>query len=253
MRVAAVQFCPIFKDVKGNLRRLATHVATAASNGAQLVVLPELATTGYSMMNAAEAEPLAEVITEFKPGSSYQSSMNVFHALANRLGVHVVWGLVEKDYGTSKLYNSQVLMCPDGGFEFYRKINRWGNDYLWAAEGRANPPVRRINVGGQSYKVGLLICRDVRDKKDDAWSSFYETGDADVVCLSANWGDGGFPAVSWMDFAKDNGTILAVSNRYGKEIPNNYGEGGVCIIYPDGQVQCDGLVWNQDCIVYAEI
>jgi hypothetical protein len=42
---------------------------------------------------------------------------------------------------------------------------------------------------------------------------------ADVVCLSANWGDGGFPAVSWMDFVEENSTCLIVSNRYGQEGP----------------------------------
>jgi predicted amidohydrolase len=102
-------------------------------------------------------------------------------------------------------------------------------------------------------KVGLLICRDVRDKKDDKWSSFYEKGDADIVAMSANWGDGGFPAVSWMEFAKDNKVALIVANRYGKEIPNDFGEGGICVVEPSGKVHCDGIVWNQPCIVYADL
>jgi predicted amidohydrolase len=254
VKVATIQFCPTPRDVKGNLRRLATLIMQAASNGAQLVVLPELATTGYSMMSAAEAEPLAEVITEFKPmGGNTSFSMDVFYALASKYKIHIVWGIVEKDFGTSKLYNSQVLICPDGAFESYRKVNHFGNDYLWASEGRANPPIRKITVGGKTFKVGLLICRDVRDKKDDTWKSFYEKGDADVVCLSANWGDGGFPATAWMDFVRENDTTLIVSNRYGKEIPNDFGEGGICIIAPDGKVNCEGLVWNQACIVYGEV
>jgi len=196
---------------------------------------------------------LAEVLTEFKAGSGGQTSMDVFYAIARKYGVHLVWGLVESDYGSGRLYNSQVMMCPDSSFEFYRKVNLFGNDYLWAAEGRANPPVRKISVGGKDYKVGLLICRDVRDKKDESWSSFYEKGEADIVCMSANWGDGGFPATSWMDFVRANEVTLVVSNRYGREMPNDFGEGGVCIIRPDSKVLCEGLVWSQDCIVYAEI
>lgn len=257
MKVAAIQFCPTYGDTRGNLRRLAALVVQASKAGAKLIVAPELALSGYSMMRRAAAEPFAEVLCEFKPdptGLRLDSSMHAFYSIARTYGTHIAWGLVEKDNGTRNLYNSQVLMCPDGTFESYRKINFFGNDYLWATEGRGNPPVLRIMDGtDRVLKVGLLICRDVRDKKDDDWKSFYEPGDADIVCLSANWGDGGFPATAWMEFAKDNKTTLIVSNRYGMEIPNNFGEGGVCIIHPDGTVHCEGLIWEQDCVVYGEV
>lgn len=257
MKVAAVQFCPVFKAKSENLRRLAALVIEAAQNEAQLIVLPELAATGYSFMSATEAEPFAEVLSDPIDGDDPRQSTHVFSALAKKFRVHIAWGLVEKSPGTGKLYNSQVLVTPDGQYISMAKVNPWGNDFLWAAEGRANPPILKcIFDEGEGYevkKVGLLICRDVRDKKNDDWKSFYEKGDADIVAFSANWGDGGFPAVTWMEFAKDNHTILVVSNRYGKEIPNDFGEGGVCIIRPDGRVHCDGLVWNQDCIVYADV
>lgn len=253
MRVATIQSSPVFKDVQGNLRRLAALTVKAAQAGAKICVLPELCTTGYSMMSKAEADPLAEVLADFSPGMEGTSSMAVFYAIAKKYDVHVVWGLVEKNSGTGNLFNSQVLMCPDGSFESMAKVNGFGNDFLWSTAGRSNPPIRKIDVGGRSYKVGLLICRDVRDKKDDNWKSFYESGDADIVCLSANWGRGAFPATAWMDFVKDNKVSLIVSNRYGKETPNDFGDGGVCIISPDGTVQCEGLLWSQDCIVYGEI
>jgi predicted amidohydrolase len=258
LKVAAVQFSPTYGDLRGNLRRLAAMTVQAAKAGARLIVLPELALSGYSMMNRAAAEPLSEVIAGFKPSPtpSLDSSMQAFYSIARTYNAHIVWGVLEKDAGTGNLFNAQVLMCPDGSFESYRKINFFGNDYLWASEGRANPPIRRIEIDDgehRTLKVGLLICRDVRDKKDDNWKSFYEPGDADVVCLSANWGDGGFPATAWMDFVKDNKTTLIVANRYGKEIPNNFGEGGICIIKPDGTVHCEGLIWEQDCIVHGEV
>lgn len=248
MKVAAIQFRPVFKDAKGNLRRLALLAIQAAKNGAKLIVCPELAISGYSFMSAAEAEPFSEVITE--PGAQ---SMGVFRAISAKYGTHIAWGLIERDPGTGDLYNSQVLMCPDGSFESYRKVNPFSSDFLWSSEGRANPPIRKIDVGGKTYKVGLLICRDVRDKKDDNWVSFYEKGDADVVAFSSNWGRGGFPATAWMNFVKENRTALIVSNRYGAETPNDFGHGGVCIISKEGQVNCEGLLWDEDCIVYGEV
>ncbi len=242
MKVAAIQFRPTFKDKEANLRQAAGFVAQAAQAGAQLIVLPELVTTGYSFMSEEEAGAFAEVA---EPGGM---TFGVMASLAAKLDVAIAWGMVERDKGTNHLYNTQVLVF-DCGHVSYRKVNRWGNDFLWAKEGRANPPV----VTYQGKKVGLLICRDVRDRKDSKWKSFYEKGDADIVCLSANWGDGGFPAITWMEFAEDNNAVLIVSNRWGKEIPNDFGEGGVCVIYPDQRVVCDGLVWNQDCIVFSEV
>jgi predicted amidohydrolase len=253
IKVAAVQFAPVFGDKLGNLRRLAHLTKQAADNGAQLVVLPELATTGYSFMNRGDALPLSEPV---HPDMLTFKSMRV---LAESFKVHVAWGMIEFEPGTGELFNTQVLVTPDGAWTSYRKVNRWGNDFLWARPGRANPPVMKCFFNGplgeplMEKKVGLLICRDVRDKVDDNWKSFYEKGDADIVCMSANWGDGGFPSVSWMDFVKDNATTLIVSNRYRKEANNDFGEGGACVIEPPDKVSCEGLRWFEDCIIYAEL
>ena len=247
IKVATVQFAPQFKAKTENLRALAELVSEAAENDAQLIVLPELAAVGYSFMGYEDAAPYAEVL------NSDSQSMGIMKALSTRYNCGIAWGLIEKDEGTGKLYNSQVLVVPDA-WESYRKVNLWGNDFLWASEGRGNPSVLRVDFDGlEQKKVGLLICRDIRDRKDGEWQSFYEPGDADIVVMSSNWGNGGFPAVGWIDFAKDNHTTLVVSNRYGKETPNDFGEGGVCIIGPDGKVEIDGLVWNQNCIVYGEV
>ncbi len=266
MKACAIQFCPSFKQKAENIRRLAKLVAQAAREGAQLIVMPEMAVTGYSFMGFDDANPLAEVIAGFRAQEGAPidtaSSMSVMAALAKRLKVHLVWGLIEKDPGTGLLYNSQVYMDPAGYFESYRKVNLWGNDMLWATEGRGNPPVIQragpfaIEGDPQAMvmrKLGLLICRDVRDRKDDTWSNFYSAGDADVVAFSTAWGDGGFPATAWVDFARDNRCWLVVANRYGYEIPNDFGEGGSCIISPEGKVQIQGLVFNADCIVHGTV
>lgn len=243
-RVAAVQFCPKFKDVPANLRKMAGLISQAAGQKAKLIVLPELATTGYSFMSVDEALPLAEIAD--KGGRTF----DLMATLSKKLGVTIVWGMMEQDKGTKKLHNSQVLVKPDGAFVKYQKVNPFGQDWIWSTPGRSNPPVIEVEDFG---KVGLLICRDVRDKVNDKWESFYEKGDADVVAFSANWGRGGFPATAWMEFVDNNKIPLIVSNRYGEEANNDFGGGGVCIIHEDKRVECDGLAWGQDCIVLGEI
>lgn len=249
VKIAAVQFAPSFRKKRENVQRMARLAIEASAEGAKLIVFPELATTGYSYMSTKEAEEDAEIVGFGQP------TMDFFLGIAQKTNACLVWGMVEKDSGSGKLYNSQVYLEPGGYFEKYAKINRWGNDFLWATPGKSNPPVIRATFDRKDLRVGLLVCRDIRDKVNDDWTNLYSPGDADVVAFSANFGDGGFPAVSWVDFAMDNKTTLIVSNRYGEEggKPNKFGGGGSCIIEPSGTVHCDGLQWNADCIIYSEV
>jgi predicted amidohydrolase len=241
MKIATVQFAPTYLQKAANLKALANMVSEAARNGARLVVLPELCTTGYSFMNKEEAATMAEAI------SPEGWTCKIMQALAGQFNIHIVFGMVEQNLG--KLYNSQVCMSPFGVAATVQKLNRWANDFLWAEAGRTNPPV--VDIEG--HRVGLLICRDVRDKVNSNWTDLYSPGDADFVCLSANWGKGGFPSTSWMDFVEENKMGLVVSNRYGLESNNDFGEGGICAIARNGKVHCEGLKWSANCIVYADM
>ncbi len=247
VKVAAIQFAPQLRSNRANIAQMLRLGKQAAEQGAKLIVFPELATTGYSFMSAEDIRPYTETLKDFSPGTSFHS----MQALAKQYGVAVVWGLAARDPDNNKLLNAQVYLDPKGHVETYAKINPWGNDYLWSSPGRSNPPIIDCDVTG--LRVGLLICRDVRDKKNDDWNNFYSKGEADVIAFSTNWGDGGFPATTWMDFVQEHDTALIVSNRYGQEDNNNFGEGGSCIITPPAKVQCAGLRWSQDCVILGDI
>lgn len=254
MKVAAVQFAPLLKEPEKNLETAVALVRQAAAGGAHLVVLPELCLSGYSFMSSEEAGPFGEILTrdpgvrKRSAGDGRSKSMDVLPSLAAELGVAIAWGLIEEDPGTGHLYNAQILVLPTSEWVSYRKVNPFGNDFLWSKPGTGSPPIIKF-MGKQ---IGLLICADVRDKSDNI-GDFYEKGDADIVAYSANWGDGGYPASKWMTFARDNGCTLVVSNRYGREENNNFGEGGIGVIEPTGKVHCKGLLWSQPCVVYAEV
>lgn len=251
MKVAVIQMAPTFKDREANLAALVSLIITAAEAGAELITAPELILTGYGFMSYAEALPFAEHLAEPYNPSYPPISMMAMGEIAKRYNIAIAWGVMELDPGSGALYNSQVFLHPNG-FTKYRKINRFGQDWIWSRGGTESPPI----VSYRGKKVGMLICRDVRDRGPvgSELTDFYEPGDADIVCFSANFGASAFPAVSWMDFAMENKVWLLVSNRYGKEAPNNdFGSGGVCVISPTGKVHCKGLQFNKDCIVYADI
>ena len=253
VKVAVIQYRAVPRDVTENIKRLTNLITEAASNGANLIVAPELAFSGYTMMSSEEAEKLAECPTwlDDTDSPSTYKAMGAMYELARALHVCLVFGYIEKDPGTKKLYNSQLLLEGDGFREGYRKVNRFGQDWIWASPGVGNPPIVRSKLLGK--RIGLLICRDVRDKRDDKWSDFYSPGEADIVAFSANFGRGAFPATSWVEFAIENKVHLCVSNNYGVEDNLDFGAGGVCVIHPDGSVDCEGLRWNEDCIVYSDI
>jgi len=251
MRLATIQMAPKWKDYRSNLETILKMAVEAATQGAKIIVFPELATSGYSFMSYQEALPFAETLQE--PGKGVSSpTLVMLRQVARRYQVHIACGLVEKGE-TDQIYNSQVLVCPDGSWESYRKISRWGSDWLWCSAGESNPPVRKITIDDQSLRVGLLVCRDIRNRGEESDAHFYEKGDADLILLSSNWGAGGFPAVRWMEFVRDLKIPLLISNRYGKEENNDFGHGGVALIKEDLTVQCRGLEWSKDCIVYVDL
>lgn len=239
MKVAAVQFAPIFRQPADNLSTMETLVQEAASNGANMVTLPEMAVTGYSFMSEDEARPYSEI-------AGIGVSFRLMAKLSKNLGVAIAWGFMEQAGDT--LYNSQSIVTPEGGHTSTRKRNMYGNDYLWATPGDVSPTI----IDWKGRTIGLLICRDVRDKNDKL-NDVYEPGDADIVAFSSNFGSGGFPSGSWVDFAMENKTNLVVSNRYGEEVVNNFGHGGICVIRPNGKVEAQGLQWDKPCIVYADV
>lgn len=240
MLVAAIQMAPLFKNYEANVSQMQALALRAARKGARLIVLPELATTGYSFMSEEDARPFAENAEDGR-------TVTAIARLCSFLDTHIAFGFIERGQDAC-LYNAQALVGPQGLRAVCRKLNQWGNDWLWATPGTASPPV--VTVEGK--RVGLLICRDVRDKSDSL-SSLYEPGDADLVAFSANFGDGAFPSGSWVKFAKQNKVHFVVSNRYGREENNNFGEGGICIISPDGRIECRGLEWSKPCIVFGDI
>lgn len=249
MKVAAIQFAPVLGDLRGNLRTAATLTLQAIQGGARIIVLPELCLSGYGMMSADQANEMAESPEQYR-GSMDQPSTHVLGTLAGKHNVAIAWGFIERDVGTGKLYNSQAIYTASQHV-IGRKLNHWGNDFLWATEGRESPPI----IDFEGKRLGSLICRDIRDKGPQ-WSplkDFYEPGDADIVCFSANFGAGAFPSVSWIEFARTNKVWLVVSNRYGLEMPNDFGHGGICVVSPEGKVHCEGLVWDKPCIVYADV
>jgi len=169
--VACIQFEPRVGRKEENVAESVRLLHLAADRGARLCVMPELCNSGYLFNTRAEAFALSEEVPQ---GSTTQAWIEV----ARTRGLFIAAGIAERAGG--RLYNSAVLVGPDGYVGTYRKMHLWYEEKLFFEPGDLGFPVFALPLG----RVGMAICYDV-------W--FPETmrlmavQGADVICVPTNW------------------------------------------------------------------
>ena len=111
------------------------------------MVLPELFNTGYLFSGMDEARGLAE---ELPSGQTTQALLQI----ASENSVAIVGGLAERDGDV--LFNSSVLVGPNGEVFCYRKLHLFGYEKEVFEPGDREPEVFEI----LGVKVGMMICFD---------------------------------------------------------------------------------------------
>jgi predicted amidohydrolase len=112
-----------------------------------LLVLPELAFSGYDFRDRDELHALAE---PFSNGPT----AGLLHELAHARNAVIVAGYAERT--PEGCYNSAMLMCPDGAAHNYRKIHLFNREQDVFLPGDAPPAVVETPAG----RIGMMICFD---------------------------------------------------------------------------------------------
>ena len=144
MRVGYIQFSPVFGEKGRNLERVSELVEGAE---ADLLVLPELFSTGYVFASKHELSRLSEPIPDGP------TTRRLFEISAQKR-VHLVAGIPER--GGDGLYNSAVLVSPDRSFKVYRKAHLFREEKSYFRPG--DTPFEVYSIGGA--RVGIIICFD---------------------------------------------------------------------------------------------
>ncbi len=234
-RVAAIQFEPALGEKEQNIQQLLRLVEEAIEHNARLIVLPEMATTGYCWIDRAEIAPYVEPV----PGPSTDR----FQQLATMYRCYIAVTLPEVDPDTQAYYNSVALLGPEGHIGTYRKIHSYISEPRWARDGDVGMPVWDTPLG----RISALICMD---------AMYFEAAripalsGADVLLFPTNWLDEKSPSGSWMARAFENGVYFIAANRYGRERGVQF-SGGSCVLNPDGSIQ--SYLDNGEGIVYGEV
>ncbi len=221
---ACVQIAITPNDVPANVAKGVKWLKKAvAEYDAELVAFPETVTTGYD--TGLTAEELWDLVDE-APGE-------ITHAIqetAKDLGVHVVWPSYRRGAERGSVYNSSILIGPDGAIiGIYDKTHpapweRRGHGG-WAEVG-TRAEVFETSLGN----IGMIICYD-GDFPELA--RLLAIQGADVIVRSAAlqrsydiW------YITNAARAYDNHIYLVGSNLVGPDASGNYGFGHSMIVNP---------------------
>ncbi|WP_203566508.1 nitrilase-related carbon-nitrogen hydrolase [Aestuariimicrobium ganziense] len=209
-------------DPGGTRSRLAAAVELAATQGADLVVLPELAWTGYVFHDADEARALAH-------RSRHQ--LETLAQWSRHLDLVIVsgWAEVDGDQG----HNAAVVVDPGRLLGTYRKVHLWGEEQSVFTPGDQPPLVVDTSVG----RVGVMVCYDLEFPE---WVRLAAEAGADLVAAPVNWpllprpdGERPIEAAKAMAAAASYRVAIAIADRCGTERGVEW-IGGSMVVDADG-------------------
>lgn len=219
--VALVQMKPVLGEPEENLVKMSDFVATIASQQrVDLIVFPELVTSGYEL--GVRFTEIAQRV----PGPT----INLMSQRANEHGVYIAFGMVTKEKVESVLYNSAVLVGPDGELvDVYNKIHLRGEERMAFREGY-KIPVLETEFG----TIGLLLGWDLAFPEV---ARALALDGAELLCVMANWEASAID--EWKTYlrarAYENTLFVAGVNRIGEDVTLNFG-GESMVVGPRGTV-----------------
>ncbi|OHV84914.1 carbon-nitrogen hydrolase family protein [Rhizobium sp. LCM 4573] len=225
MKIAGLQMQSVMGDVEANLAKIEAAASEAASQGAELLIAPELALTGYG---AAEKFPSLAA-------PAHGEITDRLSDMAARYGLAIVAGFAEKTH--EAVFNSAFFADGKGQTAVYRKCNLYGPyERQWFRQ--EDPREVLATVG--SLRLGFLICYDVEFPENVR--RLAKAG-ADLVvvptALPEGW-SGKFIAEHMIRVrAFENQVFVAYINHCGAD--ENFTYAGLSrIAAPDGSVLAEG-------------
>jgi predicted amidohydrolase len=235
-RVACQQLAPIFGDLAANRAMTLTAIRQAAGSGADVVVLPELATSGYMFESPEDAAGLAigadhEILAEWA-------------AEAAAADIVLVGGFCERG-DDGRVHNSAAVFDATGLRAVYRKLHLWDREKLVFTAGVAPPPVLDTRVG----RLAVIICYDLEFPELTRRLALAGT---QLLAVPTNWplvprpeGERPPEALIAMATARVNRMAIACADRIGTERGQEW-TGGTTIVGVDGwaaaETRAPGLV-----------
>ena len=267
-RIAVVQAEPVMFDKEACIAKAIKYIEECAAGGAELIVFPELFIPGYPFgMNfgfrtGSRSEPGREDWKRYYDNSIQADGPEMDRLInaAEEAGVYVSIGYSERDAFNGTLYNSNMMISPEGEAKNHRKLKPTGSErVIWGDANKDYFPVMDTPWG----PMGNLIC----------WESYmplarvalYEKGIS--LYISPNTNDN----EEWQSTIRHiaieghcyfvNCDMLITKDSYPEDL-NEYAaladlpqipcRGGSCVIDPFGHLVSD-CVWDEEAVIYADL
>lgn len=267
-KIAVVQAEPVMFDKKTCLEKGISLIEEAAGNGAELIVFPELFIPGYPFaMNFGFRTGCRSADGRVDWKKYYDNSVLVdgeeiqkLAEIAQKKEIYLSMGYSERDAVTGTLYNSNVMISPEGEVMNHRKLKPTGSErVVWGDANKDYFPIMHTPWG----PMGNLIC----------WESYmplarvalYNEGVS--IYISPNTNDN----AEWQDTIRHiaieghcyfiNCDMIITKESYPKDLKEydalaDLGDipckGGSCVIDPYGHLVSD-CIWDKEGIIYADL
>ncbi|KAA0546657.1 carbon-nitrogen family hydrolase [Bacillus sp. BGMRC 2118] len=234
IKVSCVQFDIQFGNPQENYRIVKHKLSEAMMDKPDIIVLPELWTTGYDLTRLSEIADSNDETVEF------------LSAQAKEHNVYIVGGSIAKKT-PSGVYNTMFAISNKGELlGEYSKLHLFKlmdeHLYLEAGESEGNFEIANTQCAG-------VICYDIRFPE---WIRKHTTNGAEVLFVVAEWP---LPRLShWRSLlisrAIENQCYVIACNRSGQD-PNNVFAGHSMIIDPWGEVLAEA--GEEESIIQADL
>ncbi|MEY4053284.1 MAG: hypothetical protein RJA92_137 [Bacteroidota bacterium] len=232
LHISLIQTDLFWEDKFRNLDMLEKKIA-AVEAATQIVVLPEMFTTGFTMQPKLFAETMEGPTVEWMVEQAAQHKIILTGSI-----------IIEED---NKFYNRLLWVLPNGQVAYYNKRHLFafaGEDKEYTAGNK------RLIAQVNGWKICLQICYDLRFP---VWSRKQTPDEYDLLLYVANWPERRNHAWKTLLCARaiENQTYVVGVNRVGKDGHQINHSGDSMIVDPMGQV----LYYKADDedIVYMEL
>jgi omega-amidase len=204
VKVAAAQIACTLGDLSVNLRMMRDFAERARAAGAELVVFPEMADTGYAMQIIRE---------QAKPWS--EGAVPELQKISRALSMTIISGVSERE--GELIYNSQVVIDSTGAI-----VAKYRKTHLFAPapveeDKYCVPGHELVSAALRPLKVGLTICYDLRFP--EIYRALAVDHGTNVFIISSAWP---FPRVEHLRVlatarAIENQSYVVLANRVGRD------------------------------------